>query len=178
MNLSRMFLLPILAVVFSSCKEEEDPLALIMKANYEMFYSVSIEARKMDNDKYVAYKFTKEIGEEEFTLPNYNYYSKSQIENDTLFDVFKYGIANGWNGFEEADNAARQYSDSLMGEFEKMNIYKSFSSKKQGDFIVFYLDSTEFIAYVPDSSRIYNEFWRARIFSAKQLEKNWVLGRY
>lgn len=161
-----------------SCQEKKNPLVFLKEANYKMFFGVTIEARKMDSSKYVAYKFTKELGDEKFTLPNYKYYNSNQIENDTLFDIFKYGSVNGLKNFTDANNAARRYSDSVVNEFEKTKAYKIFSSEKQGYFIIFYLNPSDFIAYVPNRSKIYNDFWINKINESKQLEPQWFSGKY
>jgi hypothetical protein len=177
MIILRMRLLQILLIASMSCREKKNPIDFLKKINYEIFFGVTIEARKEDSGRYVAYKFAKEFGDEKFVLPNYKYYNNDQIENDTLFDILKYGNANGLKDFSDANNAARIYADSVVNEFEKTRAYKVFSSQKQGHFIIFYLNPTDFIAYVPDKSKVYNDFWKSRLINSKQLEAHWFSGK-
>lgn len=178
MSIIRSLLLQMFLTLTMSCQEKENPLDFLKKSNYEIFFGITIEARKEDSGKYVAYKFTKELGDEKYTLPNYKYYNNHQIADDKLFDIVKYGNANGLNNFSDASSAARRYSDSIVNEFEMTRAYKIFSSEKQGHFIVFYFNDTDFIAYVPDKSKIYTDFWKNKISSAKELEPNWFSGKY
>jgi hypothetical protein len=178
MNILIIVLLQILLLTTTSCREEKNPIDFLKNVNYELFFGVTIEARIESGGKYIAYKFTKEFGDKKFTLPNYKYYNNDQIENDALFDILKYGNAIGLRNFADANNAAMRYSDSVVSEFEKTKAYKIFSSQKQGHFIIFFLNPTDFIAYVPDKSKVYNDFWKNRLADSKQLEPHWLSGKY
>jgi hypothetical protein len=178
MIILRILLIQILLIASMSCQEKKKPIVFLKESDYKMFFGVTIEARKVDSNKYVAYKFTKELDDKKFILPNYKYYNDRQIGNDTLFDILKYGSAYGLKSFSDANNAARRYSDSIVNEFDKSKAYKIFSSEKEGHFIIFYLNPTDFIAYVPDKSKVSNDFWKSTLNKCKQLEPNWFSGKY
>ncbi len=164
-------------MLITSCQQRNN-FASFAKTNYNVFWGVTMESRKTENGKYVAYKFTKEFGNEKFSLPNYKYFDSSQIADEKLFDIAKYGKAKGLSSFPEANNAAMDYSDSVITEFEKTKAYKIFSSQKQGHFIAFFLNDTDFIAYVPDKSKVYTDFWKKKLNNSKEIEPYWYTGKY
>ena len=168
----------LLVIIFSCNKNEKIHLQNLMSRNYGLFMGLSIEARKKDNNKFVAYKFSREFKNQRYSLPNFKYYSETQIKNPLLFDVMKYAAANDIVSEKNALTFVKSYSDSVMTEYERLGVYKIFSSYKQGDFIVFFLNEKEFLAYIPDTSRIYSDFWKNKLRVSKSIERNWVIGNY
>lgn len=174
----KLLLVQLYVLLIMSCTDEKSRIDTLKKLNYEIFFGVSIEARKERNSKYIAYKFIKELGEEKVTLPNWKFYDANQIIDEKLFDVAKYGKINNVNGFSESQLLARNYSDSVMSVFEKTGSHKIFSSEKQGYFIVFFFGNNEIICFVPDRSKVYSDFWKEKISKSKEVEPNWYSGRY
>jgi hypothetical protein len=141
------------------------------------FMGISIESRKKQGGKYIAYKFIKEWKDRRFTLPNFNYYSETQIKDPKLFDVTQYAAANNIKE-KDALDFVRNYSSAIMKEYESMGVYKIFSSHKEGEFIIFFIDEKKFVAYVSDKNQIYSEFWKEKLSSSKEIELHWLLGEY
>jgi hypothetical protein len=178
MSIKKILLLQIcVMMLIISCQPKIHSVDL-KKTNYDIFFGIAMESRKTENGAYVAYKFTKDLGDEKFSLPNYKYYNNDQIANDKLFDIAKYGKAKGMNSFSESNSMVMKYSDSVFFEFEKTKAYKIFSSHKQGHFIVFFLNHTDFIAYVPDKSKVYTDFWKEKLTNSKKIEPYWYSGKY
>lgn len=125
------------------------------------------------------YRFSKEIEGKHYTLPNFQYYSHTQVRDSLMFDVIKYArLFNKDAVVDSAVSHVRKYSDSIIKTFELLHVYKIDGNIDEGSIVVFFLDKKRFVANVPNKFGVRNVFWREKFNKAIQLDSLWLMGEY
>jgi len=147
--------------------------------------NVHIEARHMKNNIYMTPNFIKEINNKEFLLPSFSYYNcdngdLSCLENSTgiKFDFFSFSKENGISDKNDTASFASDYSKKVIAEYQKTKMFGILSNSKIGNCIIFFPTRDYFIAYVPKSGIIHNNYWNERFIESNKVETNWYAGIY
>lgn len=72
---------------------------------------------------------------------------------------------------------ALDYITEIPKLVNELKIGKVFSSPRQGRFIVFSLSHEDDVIYVPDTSKVYNAYWKKFFKTGKQLDEKWYYRR-
>ncbi|GEP88715.1 hypothetical protein SAMN05660909_01186 [Chitinophaga terrae (ex Kim and Jung 2007)] len=153
------------------CSEKINQLE---RSDLDLFRGVFIEARVERNDTFIVYSFVKELNGQEFYLPNFSRYDSMMISNSKNFDVLKYGQYFGYSAPQAAWQYSKEYADSIISTFEKMRV-SSVLGRNEG-MLVFYFDDKTYLAYVPDKTKIINEFWKEKMQTLDSVKPGWYFG--
>jgi hypothetical protein len=155
----------------AKCNEKIHQLERI---DLDLFRGVFIEARVERNDTFIVYSFVKELNGQEFYLPSFSRYDSMVIINPGNFDVLKYGHYFGYSGSQAAWQYSKSYADSIISAFEKMRV-SSVLGRNEG-MLIFYFDSKTYLVYVPDKTKIINEFWKKKMQALDSVKPGWYFG--
>lgn len=179
----KICLLVLFAFLWLSCGNEtkryrakcSERIHQLEKSNLDLFRGVYIEARGERNDTFIVYSFVKELNGQEFYLPNFSRYDSMVIINPGNFDVLKYGQYFGYSLPQAAWRYSKGYSDSIILAFQKMGV-SSVLGRNEG-MLIFYFGDKTYLAYVPDKTKITNEFWKEKIQTLDSVKPCWYFGK-
>ncbi|QJB30706.1 hypothetical protein HF324_04795 [Chitinophaga oryzae] len=152
----------------------EEKIQQLEKSNLDFFRGVFIEARIKRNDTFVVYSFYKKLDDKEFYLPNFSRYDSVRIKNAGGFNVLEYGQYFGYSTPQAAWQYTKKYSDSIVSAFEKIDMYSVFGSND--GLLVFNFDDKTYLVYMPDESKVTNEFWKEKIQIIDSIKPGWYFG--
>lgn len=171
-----------------SCKKEDnllEKIAIIEKSNIEVFKNVSIKATQIKDNKYKVSFFTVAVDNKNYQLPNFQFFDCKTGDTICLrnftprkVDLLEFGYANGYKDKNEGYKFTSDYIENVMREYNKINIYKVSSNPSIGDAVIFYYEENNYIAYIPDISKVKNESWKERINEKNKIKQNWYKGNW
>lgn len=178
----------ILSFFFLSCTNSKntykEKVDLIKNDQYEIFFGVNIESRLTENNKYLYPYYVIEKNDKKFLLPNFSYFKCSydlsciQKYSEKKFDIYEYARLNNVTD-KDAVKFVYDQSMELNEVFHRLNITSVISDNISiGECIIFFPNSEEFIAYVPNSKKIKNTFWKEKFTKKNQIYNNWFAGVY
>lgn len=177
-----------LSFLFFSCtsskKAYQEKVDLIKNDQYEIFYGVRIESRLQNGNKYIYPDYLIEKNNKNFLLPNFLYFkcnddlSCIERSSDKKYDIYEYARLNNVSD-KDAVKFIYQQSIELNTVFNRLNIKSVVSNNITiGKCIIFFPNAKEFIAYVPNSKEIKNDFWKEKFTKKNQIYENWFAGVY
>lgn len=152
-----------------------DVFKQLKNTNLTIFKNIHIESRLYRDYKHVAFSFSKTLNGKVYAIPNFFYPS---IYATYACDVENYALQHGIKNELKAYNFVQNYSSTVISEYEKTGVYAIQHNSNLGDIIIFYLDNENYIAYAPDTSKIYNKFWKRCLTSSKRINDVWYTGEY
>ncbi|WP_299187067.1 hypothetical protein [uncultured Aquimarina sp.] len=179
-----ILLIPVFLLSCSSTeKHTEELIEKISSSKVELFKNVKIEARDYNNGVPRAFFFTKELNGKEYLLPNFLAINCKLEDSlcfknytDKNFDIVSFAKANNVDR-KKAFKYTEEYIESVVKEYEKIGVYKILSSSQIGDCIIFYINQDEFLAYVQDINKVFNNFWKTNFDKKNKISKKWYYGK-
>ena len=49
----------------------------------------------------------------------------------------------------------------------------SYENQRIGNFIQFYISRQHILTYIPDTAKVYNEYWKKNFATGKMIGRNW-----
>ena len=179
----------ILLLGLFSCQQKEDLLGKVNQietSNFELFANINLQASEIRDHKYRLPFFYNQIKGEKYLLPNFKYFGCQTGDTICLkkgtrkkFDLREFGHAQGYKDQEESYQMTINYIDEIVTEYDKIgDIYKIFSNESLGGGIIFYYREDNYVAYVPDVSKVHNENWKKRFTEENKVKDKWYKGNW
>ncbi len=171
-----------------SCEKRitlEERVASIEKSDFQIFENIHLQARYFKDGKYRAGFFDKQIDGKRYLLPNFHYFGCESGDTICLrkftikkINLKEFGYANGYKDTDEAYPITVEYIEKVMKEYDKIKIYKISSNESLGGGIIFYYEEDNYVAYIPDLSKVENENWKKRFTEENKIKDKWYKGNW
>ncbi|MGV0752013.1 hypothetical protein [Empedobacter brevis] len=186
--MKKLIILLISLLSIFNCKEldhnnDNKILSQLQNSDFKIFEGVYIKTSNvLDGNKRVS-SFIKEFNGNKYHLPNFEYYNCNvgdticlKIKAKRTFDISKYSLSISEKKNQDYYSTLNDIS-KIINEFQKLDIYKIYSSTEIGNSIIFFIKDEEYIAYISDFSKIKNEYWKKKISEDEQIDKHWYISR-
>ncbi|WP_313580010.1 hypothetical protein [Chishuiella sp.] len=155
----------------------------VQKSDFKIFEGVYIKTSNvLDGNERVS-SFIKEFNGNKYHLPNFEYYNCNigdticlKIKAKKTFDISKYNLSISKNKNQNYYSTLNDIS-KIINEFQKLDIYKIYSSTEIGNSIIFFIKDEEYIAYIDDILKIKNEYWKEKISNSKKIDQHWYYSK-
>lgn len=173
--MKKLIILLISLLSIFNCKEldhnnDNKILSQLQNSDFKIFEGVYIKTSNiLDGNKY--------------HLPNFEYYNCNvgdticlKIKAKRTFDISKYSLSISEKKNQDYYSTLNDIS-KVINEFQKLDIYKIYSSTEIGNSIIFFIKDEEYIAYIDDISKIKNEYWKKKISNSKKIDQHWYYSK-